>query len=188
MANFQQIEVTMLGDSHAKKTFRHMETFEYMNYRFVFRDATQGGATCATYSPEAIEGIVSRTTPDLVFLFLGSNDLDSEDGPKNSQHGRFAEPILDVWWEFQIRHKVETYVLALPNRFTYRSSVGRHRYQLRSSTSNEILQEQIGSKFLELPADCYHCSGYCKDKVHLTNELYMKIASNVCEVLMCLGE
>ena len=148
----------------------------------------RGGASCSTYSPEAIEEIVTQTTPDLVVIFLGSNDLDADDAPKNSQHGRFAEAILDVWWEFQIRHEIETYVLALPNRFKYRSSIGRHRYQLRSSKSNEVLQKKIGSKFVELPPDSYHCSGYCKDKVHLTKELYMKIASNVCDLLMRLGE
>ena len=188
MADIQEIMVTMVGDSHAKRTFKHLESFDYKKYRFVFVDASKGGATCATYSQEAIQGIINNTKPDLVFLLLGSNDLDTENGPKNREHGRFAEPIIDVFWEFQIKHEVETYVLALPNRFTFRSSIGRHRYQLRRSMSNEIIKENIGSKFLDLPDLCYNYRGFCKDDVHLANKFYMEIASMVCEVLMNLAE
>ena len=162
--------MAVIGDSHMRRTHSFL-TRQYLSNAFVtiqVRNYSRGGALAVSIDMSDL----LIWAPDLVFIWIGSNDLDLvHEGPV-SDH---ALKIRAIWNTCQDQG-IHAYTIGLPNRYSCQR-ISPEVYNTRSDRVNHWLRRRSAGRHLELPECCYKHENYLADNVHLHNYCYRQVAS-----------
>ena len=110
--------------------------------------------------------------PDLVFIWVSSNDLDIVNQGPVSEH---AMKIRGIWNSCQAEG-INAFTLGVPNRYRCRN-ISPELYNTRSDRVNQWLRRRSAGRHLNLPVSCYQHDNYLPDEVHHQNFCYRQVAS-----------
>ena len=88
--------------------------------------------------------------PDLVFIWIGSNDLDMVSQGPHSEH---AMKIRGIWNSCQAEG-INAFTVGVPNRYRCRY-ISPELYNTRSDRVNQWLKRRSADRHLNLPVSCY---------------------------------
>ena len=129
------IRVAVIGDSHMRRTHNFL-TRQYLMNPYVtieLRNYARGGALAVSID---LSGLLIWG-PDLVFIWVGSNDLDVVSQGPVSEH---ALKIRGIWNSCQ-EQGIHAYTIALPNRYSCQH-ISPEVYNTRSDRVNQWLLRQ----------------------------------------------
>ena len=132
------------------------------------RNYARGGATVVNID---MAGLL-QWCPDLVFIWIGSNDLDIVSQGPVSEH---AIKIRGIWNSCQAEG-INAYTVSLPNRY-HCQHISPEVYNTRSDRVNSWLRRRSAGRHLDLPVCCYQRENYLPDNVHLQDFCYRQVAS-----------
>ena len=113
----RRIQIGVIGDSHMLRAYNYLSQ-QFMNNPHVIteiRNYARGGA----YAVSIDMSQLYQWSPDIVFILIGSNDLNVICEGPHSQHAHLVIRIWNACHEFGI----QAFTLGIPNRYYCRSGL-----------------------------------------------------------------
>ena len=177
------IRIGVIGDSHMRRTHNYLGRFFLNNdlVRVELRNYSQGGAKAETID---MRGLL-LWSPDVAFIWCGSNDLDKRHQGPISDHAHKISALFNRCQSVGI----QAFTLGLPNRYAC-LHISPEEYKRRSNRVNSWLKRRSarGGRYIELPKICYDFDNYLPDGVHLNNYCYRQVAIIIRTKIMSIIE